>query len=317
MRRVPRHFSALAEWLDFPTLRGQQGCREHSVARISVSGVEIDYELIGPEAAPTMVLTPGGRYPRTSPGVPQLGAILAASGRRVLLWDRPNCGASDISFDGPSESEVQANALIGLIQALDLGPTVLAAGSAGSRVSLIAASRAPDLVSQLVLWWISGGPISLAQLAAYYCGDSATAAARGGMSAVVALPSWAEQLRLNPRNRDIILAQNAAKFIETMQAWALALAYSHESPVPGMSKQDFAALHMPTLIFRSGQSDISHTRRTSEWVHELIPHSALIEPPWPDQEWNNCMAIPNEPGRGRFERWPHLSPMIIDFLNNR
>lgn len=283
------------------------------MARIAINGVEIDYELLGPAGAPAIVVTPGGRFPRTDPGIPELGAALAASGRRVLLWDRPNCGASDISFDGKSESDLAGRTLIGLIRALELGPTALAAGSAGSRVSLIAAAHDPSAVSHLVLWWISGGPISLAQLAAYYTGDSATAASVGGMEAVVALPSWAQQLERNPRNRDILLRQDPEQFIARMQQWALAYASSEHSPVPGMEPADFAKLTMPALIFRSGKSDLSHTRRTSEWVHELIPHSKLIEPPWPDQEWNERMMVPPGPDRALFGNWPKLAPFILDF----
>src|ERR1700743_695636 len=117
------------------------------MARISVSGLGIEYELLGPAAAPAVVLTPGGRFPLDSPGVRQLGEALVAGGRRVLLWDRPNCGSSDLCFDAESESELNGRALIGLIRALNLGPIVIAGGSAGARVSLIAASRAPELVS--------------------------------------------------------------------------------------------------------------------------------------------------------------------------
>ena len=284
------------------------------MARIAVSGIEIDYELLGPKSAPAIVITPGGRYARVTPGVPQLGAALAEGGYRVLLWDRPNCGASDISFAGPSESTLHAATLLGLLDALELGPVALAAGSAGSRVSLLAAARAPELVSKMAIWWISGGPISLAQLAAYYCGDSAIAAAKGGMEAVAALPGWAEQLTGNPRNREILLAQDPDEFISKMQQWAAAYAYSDVSPVPGTRPEDFARLSMPVLVFRSGKSDISHTRRTSEWLHELLPNSRIIDPPWPDQEWNTCQAIPNEPGRGRFERWPMLAPILLEFL---
>lgn len=286
------------------------------MARIDISGIEIDYEFYGDAGAPATVITPGGRYPKDTPGVPQLAQALAAGGRRVLLWDRPNCGASDISFDGKSESDLHVTVLNQLIRKLKLGPVALLGGSAGSRVSLLAAARDPEVVSHLIIWWISGGAISLAQLAAYYCGDSATAAARGGMAAVAALPSWAEQIARNPKNREIILAQNPDAFIAKMQQWAAAYGYSDSSPVPGMTAADFARLNnMPVFVFRSGQSDLSHTRRTSEWVHELIPHSKLIEPPWPDQEWNNCSAIPNAPGRGRFERWPLLAPMLLNFLS--
>lgn len=282
------------------------------MARITVAGIGLDYELIGPDSAPAIALTPGGRFARDTPGIPELAEALAAGGRRVLLWDRPNCGASDISFDGESESAIQGRALIGLIEALDLGPTALAAGSAGSRVSLIAAAHKPEIVSHLVLWWISGGPLSLAQLASHYYMDCAFAASHGGMEAVAALPSWAQQIARNPRNRDIILAQEPVAFVEKMQRWGLAFAYSDSSPVPGMTVEDFARLTMPTLIFRSGQSDTSHTRRTSEWVHELIPHSNIIDPPWGDQEWNERLMA-SLTGKGDlFGNWPRLAPFILD-----
>jgi pimeloyl-ACP methyl ester carboxylesterase len=284
------------------------------MARIDITGIGIDYALHGDPGAPVAVVTPGGRYPRDTPGVPQLAQALAAGGWRVLLWDRPNCGASDICFEGASESNLHVTVLNQLIRKLELGPVALLGGSAGSRVSLLAAARDPAAVSHLATWWISGGPISLAQLAAYYCGDSAVAAARGGMKAVAALPGWADQIARNPGNRDIILAQDPDAFIAKMQHWAAAYACSDSSPVPGMTREDFARLKMPVLVFRSGKSDLSHTRRTSEWVHELIPQSTLVEPPWPDQEWNNCSAIPNAPGRGRFERWPLLAPTLLNFL---
>jgi 2-hydroxy-6-oxonona-2,4-dienedioate hydrolase len=192
------------------------------MARIQISGLGIEYELLGPKDAPAVVLTPGGRFAKDSPGLPELAQALAAGGRRVLLWDRPNCGASDISFEGESESALQARTLIELIRALDLGPTAVAAGSGGSRVSLIAAARDPEAVSHLIVWWISGGALSLISLAAYYCVGSAIAASRGGMAAVADSPGWAEQLQRNPKNRDILLAQDPERFIETMERWAVA-----------------------------------------------------------------------------------------------
>ena len=283
------------------------------MARISISGIGIEYELIGKPGAPAIALTPGGRFPKDSPGLPQLAQALADGGRRVLLWDRPNCGSSDISFEAEGESTLQGRTLTQLIRALDLGPTALAAGSAGSRVSLIAASHDPEIVSHLILWWISGGALSLISLANYYCVDSAIAASRGGMEAVAALPGWAEQIKRNPRNRDIILAQDPKKFIATMERWALAYMPSSTSPVPGMSPHDFGRLKMPVLIYRSGESDLSHTRRTSEWVHELIPHSTMLDPPWPDAEWNIRSGNAAKTGSGHFAGWPVLAPAILDF----
>jgi 2-hydroxy-6-oxonona-2,4-dienedioate hydrolase len=285
------------------------------MARIQISGLGIEYELLGPKDAPAIVLTPGGRFAKDSPGLPELARVLAAGGRRVLLWDRPNCGASDISFEGKSESDLQARTLIELIRALELGPTAVAAGSGGSRVSLIAAARDPEAVSHLIVWWISGGALSLISLAAYYCVGSAIAASRGGMAAVADSPGWAEQIQRNPKNRDILLAQDPERFIETMERWALAYMPNEASPVPGMSPESFVRLRMPVLVYRSGKSDLSHTRRTSEWVHELIPHSELREPPWPDEEWNNRSGYAMKHGSGHFAGWPALAPAILDFTS--
>jgi pimeloyl-ACP methyl ester carboxylesterase len=133
--------------------------------RITIDGVGIAYELLGTAGAPVIALTPGGRYTMDAPGIRELAEALVAGGRRVLIYDRPNCGLSDVCLRGPSESEMQAEALTGLIRALDLGPVVIAGGSGGSRVSLLAAARDPAICTHLAIWWISGDPIGLMQLA--------------------------------------------------------------------------------------------------------------------------------------------------------
>lgn len=287
------------------------------MARILVDGLELDYELIGPESGTPLVLTPGGRYPRDTAGVPELGAKFAEAGYRVLLWDRPGCGASDIAFTAPTESVMNAEALVGIVRELGLKDVILTGGSAGSRITLMAAARMPENVRKLSIWWISGGPVGLAGLAWYYCGDQIAAASIGGMAKVVDLPSWAGLIARNPRVRDTLLAQDPDTYIETMQKWGKAFAYSDETPVPGMTVQDFQRLTMPVQVFRSGKSDMAHTRRTSEWVHELLPNSRLVEPPWGDQEWNYVSTFPDDPAnrRGRFERWPLIAPMVLDFLS--
>jgi pimeloyl-ACP methyl ester carboxylesterase len=286
--------------------------------RITISGVGVEYELIGEEGAPAVAITPGGRFPMDTPGVRELGQEIAKGGRRVLVWDRPNCGYSDISFQGESESIQHAGVLTGLIRELKLGPTALVAGSAGSRVSLIAASRDPEAVSHMVLWWISGGMIGLVSLANYYCVDQALAAAKGGMQAVAALPAWAEQIQRNPKNRDILLAQDPKAFIRKMEEWASFYLPREDSPVPGMGPADFAKLKMPVLLFQNGESDLSHTRATSEWVHRLIPHSELRAPPWGDTEWNHRSGTATPEGRpALFSGWPVMAPQVLEFTAKR
>jgi pimeloyl-ACP methyl ester carboxylesterase len=281
------------------------------MARINISGIDIEYELLGEPGAPAIALTPGGRFPKDIPGIPELAQELVKGGKRVLIWDRPNCGASDVSFDADNESEMQGRTLTKLIRALDLGPTAIAAGSGGSRVSLIAASRDPEIVSHLIIWWISGGTVGLISLGAYYCCGSALACSQGGMEAVAAMPDWALQIERNPKNRDIILGQDPEEFIRTMDRWTGFYQPSEISPVPGMSPEDFAQLRMPTLVFRSGKSDLSHPRKTSDWVHRLIPHSEYREPPWEDTEWNYRSST----GTGLFVSWPKLAPDILEFMN--
>src|ERR1700712_6036302 len=98
------------------------------MAKKEVNGLMLDYELVGPEDGKPLVLTPGGRYPRDTAGVPELGRIFADAGYRVLLWDRPGCGASDMGFSAPTESVMNADALVGLVHALDLRDIVLVGG---------------------------------------------------------------------------------------------------------------------------------------------------------------------------------------------
>ena len=75
---------------------------------------------------------------------------------------------------------------------------------------------------------------------------------------------------------------------------------------------------MPVLIYRNGVSDLSHTRRTSEWVHELIPHSQMIDPPWPDGEWNiRSGYAATHGGAGHFAGWPAIAPALLDFTARR
>lgn len=278
--------------------------------KATVNGLSIEYEIIG-KGAP-VAITPGGRFSKETPGVRELAEALARGGRQVLIWDRPNCGASDVSFDAPTESVLNANTLAGLLRTLGMAPALLVGGSAGSRVSLLTAERHPDVVSKLFIFWISGGPIGLATLTMTYASASAFAANTGGMAAVAALPEWADSIRRNPGNRARILSQDPERFIETMQRWGASFFPTPGSPVPGMTAASFGAIRVPTLVLRSGKSDLHHTRKTSEDVQALIAGSTLAEPPWPDNEWISRQAA-RAKGEGLFQNWPRLAPQILDF----
>ncbi len=282
------------------------------MATLEVDGVRIAYEIVG-DRGRLWVLTPGGRFSMDAPGVTGLARALAERGQRVLIWDRPNTGSSDVCFTGASESEMQADLLAGLLDSLGLAPAVVVGGSGGARVSLLAAARHPRCAAKLALWWISGGVYGLMILATVYCGESIRAAWQHGMEAVVELPEWAEVLERNPDNRRRFLELDPVDFIATLERWMTAYCPDPGSVVPGITDDDLARLEVPTLVFRSGASDPYHTRATSERLHDLIARSVLVEPPWADDEWI-LRSDAARAGTGHlFERWPLLAPQLLEF----
>jgi pimeloyl-ACP methyl ester carboxylesterase len=277
----------------------------------TVNGVSIAYDVIGNGGRP-WVITPGGRYSKDYPGVRELAAALAETGNRVLVWDRPNTGASDVCFTGSSESAMQADILAGLLMQLEMTPAVIAGGSGGARVSLLAAARHRKVATGVAMWWISGGVYGLISLGNYYCSGSIVAAWKSGMEAVTALPDWAEVLERNPSNRQRLLDQDRDEFIATMERWMLAYCPCGGELLPGLPDTDARALDVPTLVLRSGASDANHPRATSELVAQLLPNARLVEPPWGDTEW---IERQGDGPLGRFARWPLLAPTLVDWAS--
>ncbi len=166
------------------------------MAHAKVDGLSISYEVIG--TGRPWAITPGGRFSKDFPGVRELAEGLAEHGNQVLIYDRPNCGESDVCFTGDSESAMQADTLAALLRHLDMTPAVIAGGSGGARVSLLTAARHPDVAAGLAVWWISGGAFGLMSLGMHYCGQNLVKAWESGMDAVVALPEWEEVLVAQP-----------------------------------------------------------------------------------------------------------------------
>jgi pimeloyl-ACP methyl ester carboxylesterase len=95
---------------------------------IEINGGNVVYEILGSKntTGDYVVLTPGGRFSKDIPGLKPLARALVKGGYRVLLWDRPNCGKSDVQFYGQSESHMRAETLMQLITKLDIAPAVRA-----------------------------------------------------------------------------------------------------------------------------------------------------------------------------------------------
>lgn len=279
------------------------------MATIEVNGLNIGYEVIG-NGSKTAIITPGGRFSKETPGVKDLAQELAKHDYRTVIWDRPNSGESDVCFEGESESILNADTLVGLLRKLDMAPALVIGGSAGSRVSLIATHRHPDAVRKLAVLWITGDAIGLSGLVGVYCGSLQTPAKIGGMEAVAAVPEMAELIRRNPANKERILSQDVDSFCDTMQRWGASFLPEPGSPVPGLKPGDYKDIKLPVLVFRSGQSDPHHPRYTTEQVHELLPNSTMVEPPWGDREWIERML---DSKNGLFKTWGKLAPQLVEF----
>ena len=281
------------------------------MATATVQGLNISYEVIG-DSGQAWSITPGGRFSKDTPGIRELATALAERGNRVLIWDRPNCGESDVCFTGESESEVQADVLMGLLEQVGMSPAVIMGGSGGARVSLIAAVRHPDQAAGVAMLNMSGGVYGLMSLGVHYCGGSLAAAWTADMAKVADLPEWSEVIARNPRNRQLILDQDREEFIATMERWMAAYCPNDEELVPGLAIADAGRLDVPALVFRSGASDAHHTRATSERVAEVLPNAVLVEPPWGDNEWNERMAT----GPNLFSGWPALAPQLDNWARD-
>lgn len=280
---------------------------------IEINGGQVAYEIVG-TSGPLMVLTPGGRFAKTVRGLRPLAEALVAGGYRVLLWDRPNCGESDVQFYGKSESHMRAETLHGLLTALDEGPVILVGGSGGARDSIITTILYPDLVRKLAVWNIVGGVFGQFNIGAYYLLPSIRILRNLGIEGLLEIPEWQERIAENPKNRERLLALDPKELIELMLRWLNAYVPKPGQTIPGVEDDLFSGIRVPTLIIRGGENDLDHPKRTSLEVHCLIRGSVLIDPPWPEDAWEaNSAARARGEDRHPFDVWVDAAPAILSF----
>lgn len=262
--------------------------------RIKVNDVTLAYEVFG-EGTP-MVWTPGGWFAR-DPWV-YLNAGRFCANCRVLIWDRRNCGASDVAIEeAPSDYHLWADDLHFLLDALEMSPAYVAGGSAGHVLSLLMAHRYPEDVKGLVL---QGTPTDDADLRSplvesYYLRPAKEAESRG-MQAVIdhSTQAWArmvssrskpgdwdgiakgiaEAILMNPGNRGRLLSMDPHRFAAIMRKWADWM-LSGRFHLSGLSDEVLRSIAAPTIIAH-GFDDL-HPRHTAEELHGLLPNSDWVE----------------------------------------
>lgn len=284
---------------------------------VEINGGKVVYEFLGKEGD-VIVLTPGGRFSKDIPGLKPLARKLVEGGYRVLLWDRPNCGKSDVQFYGQSESHMRAETLSRLIDALEIGPCILAGGSGGARDSMLTTMLYPEQVTKLVVWNIVGGVYGSFVLGSYYIVPSILAVRGAGMPAVAQVGEWRERIAENADNEQRILSEDPDRFLKLMLRWLNAFVPKPGQTIPGVEDEMFDEIRVPTLIIRGGENDLDHPKRTSLEVSCLIKGSTLIDPPWPEDAWERA-SEKRAQGRVKrfnmFDTWVQAAPAILSFLD--
>jgi pimeloyl-ACP methyl ester carboxylesterase len=239
--------------------------------RTSINSASLQYEIIG-SSGPWVALSPGGRRPMAA--VKALAHHIAAGGYRVLIHDRRNCGASEVSVAGDgAEHEIWADDLYALLQQLNALPAVIGGGSSGCRMSIEFALRYPDAVNGLLLWRVTGGPFATQRLREKYYGEYIRAANKGGMAAVCETPHFRERIALRPTNKQALLDMDAAQFIAAMTAWDEQFKTGADQPVIGASEEQLRSIKAPACIVPG--NDKTHPQRAAAELARLMPDNEL------------------------------------------
>jgi pimeloyl-ACP methyl ester carboxylesterase len=261
-----------------------------------VRGVAINYLVVG-ERGPWIALTPGSR--RGYDEFTAMAGELAKAGFRVLLHDRRNCGASDVSVEGlGSEYEIWADDLHELARGLGALPLYVGGASAGARLAILFALRHPGALKGLLLWRVTGGRHAAEELAESYYGLFITAAEKGGMEAVADTEHFRACIAARPSNRERLLKMDKGEFVRVMAMWREHFMRAANMPIIGATEAQLRAVTAPACIIAG--NDRIHAPETAQKLASLIPGSeyhddvvskrpagALLEE-WDKAEWRDA-----------------------------
>lgn len=271
----------------------------------NIGGVALNYEILGSRNGPPMALSPGGRNPYQH--IMPIAEQMAAKGYRVLLHDRRNCGASDVSFDpSRSEYEVWAGDLNELLKQFDMAPAIIGGSSSGARLALTFALRHPQSLRALILWRVTGGGFAVKRLAERYYDQYVRLAGEGGMAAVCAEEHFAELIRKRPVNRDKLMAFDPQEFIRIMQAWRAPFVAGAELPLIGTTEKDLRSIRVPTCIIPG--NDLTHDSKTGEAAARFLPDCEVASLGLVDQ---NVDIVPAEEW---YKMADKIAAIFCDFL---
>ena len=241
----------------------------------TVRGVQINYKILGTEG-PWVALTPGGR--REYKEVEDLATRVAAKGYRVMLHDRRNVGASEISLSGAeTEEAVWSDDLYELLKQHDALPAFVGGSSSGARTSMLFGVRHPEATRGLLLMRVTGGAFAAGRLPENYYDQFIRAAQEGGMAAVCETEAYADRISAKAEHRETLMAMDPTEFISILQKLRELFVAGANLPVMGLSEEDFNGITAPTIIIPG--NDNTHASESAGNAHKLIPGSEWHELP--------------------------------------
>ncbi len=267
-----------------------------------VNGLNINYEVVGDDG-PFVTLITGGRrgYAEFVP----LAQKVAAEGFRVLLHDRRNTGASDMSFDAEEvEEAIWADDLHELLSQLDGLPAFIGGSSSGARTAILFGLRHPEAARGLLLFRVTGGAFAAERLPENYYNQFIRTAEAGGMAAICDTEAYAERIAANPANGDKLRNMDPEEFIAALTRWRDLFVAGKDLPVFGVSEAELNSIKIPTIVIPG--NDKVHDSTAGRIVHEMIPGSELHQLPIEDEDAD---LIP-------FTDWAPLEPEITQVFTD-
>lgn len=268
----------------------------------TIRGLKINYEVIGDDG-PWMALITGGRrgYDEFIP----LAKKFAAQGFRVLLHDRRNTGASQISISaGETEEAVWSDDLRELLDQLDASPAFISGSSSGARTSMLFYLRHPEATRALLLLRVTGGEFAANRLPEMYYDQFIRTAGEGGMAAICATESYQERIQADPANEDALMAIDPDHFIDVMTRLRDLFVAGARLPVMGVTEEELRSIKVPTIIIPG--NDNTHSSESARVAHEMIAGSELYQLPVTDQD------LPLIP----FEEWAEHEEEIVSAFSD-
>lgn len=275
------------------------------MANATVNGININYEIIGDDG-PFVTLITGGRrgYAELIP----LAGKIAANGFRVLLHDRRNTGASDMSFEKGDQVEeaTWADDLCELLRQHDALPAFVGGSSSGARTAMLTAIRHPEAVRALLLMRVTGGAFAAGRLPENYYNQFIRMAEEGGMAAVCATEQYQERISANRASEGVLMNMDPAEFIRVMSQWRDLFIAGADLPVMGVTKEELDGIKMPTIVIPG--NDNTHSSESGRIAHRMIAGSKLHQLPIEDQD------LPLIP----YDEWApyeaEITDVFVDFM---